>query len=103
MVELYDVAWRPSELRDNMRHIGDPLATVPFQHQSAITHLGVTNLPAKQAGVYRPPGARGLATPLHFKREDEGGAAHTVGKILPSSSPAGFGSRARRVVPGAEP
>jgi translation initiation factor 2A len=103
MVELYDVAWRPSELRENTRHMGDPLATVPFQHQSAIAHLGVTNLPAKQAGVYRPPGARGLATPLHFKREDEGGAAHTVGKTMLSSSPAGFGSRARRVVPGAEP
>jgi len=27
----------------------------------------------KLAGAYRPPGARGLATPAFFKREDEGG------------------------------
>ena len=30
---------------------------------------------AKPAGAYRPPGARGNATPSIFKREDEGGTA----------------------------
>ena len=31
----------------------------------------------KPTGAYRPPGARGLATPSIFKREDEGGVSHT--------------------------
>jgi translation initiation factor 2A len=31
----------------------------------------------KPAGAYRPPGARGLATPTIFKREDEGGVSHS--------------------------
>jgi hypothetical protein len=40
--------------------------------------LGTVKTPSKPVGAHRPPGARGTTTPLHFKREDEGGAAHHV-------------------------
>jgi translation initiation factor 2A len=35
--------------------------------------------PVKPAGAYRPPHARGTATPAAFRREDEGGAPHVNG------------------------
>jgi translation initiation factor 2A len=101
MVELYSVAWRPWNSDSVTDASDDPLATIPTPHESAVAYLGTVKTPSKQAGVYRPPGARGLATPLHFKREDEGGAAHTVSNGTPSIGPNGFG-RGRRAVPGAE-
>ncbi|KAM5352082.1 hypothetical protein ACJ41O_004805 [Fusarium nematophilum] len=89
MVELYHVVWRP-QAPENIAP-GDPLTPIPAAHASAAAYLGTVKTPSKPAGAYRPPGARGLATPLHFKREDEGGAAHVP-------APA-----AMRTVPGAEP
>jgi translation initiation factor 2A len=100
MVELYSVLWRPVAPEDIAG--GDPLSPVPSAHASATTYLGTVKTPSKPAGAYRPPGARGLATPLHFKREDEGGAAHVVSNgVRESPAPNGFG-RARRAIPGAE-
>ncbi|KAH7362437.1 eukaryotic translation initiation factor eIF2A [Plectosphaerella cucumerina] len=101
MVELYNVIWRPQS--PSSVAPGDPLATVPTPHSSATTYLSTVKTPSKPAGAYRPPGARGLATPLHFKREDEGGAAHIAGNGTPSISVNGFGRGGRRGVPGAEP
>ncbi|KAG6216966.1 hypothetical protein E4U34_004819 [Claviceps purpurea] len=100
MVELYNVVWRPAA-PENVAG-GDPLNPVPTPHVSATTYLGTVKTPSKPAGAYRPPGARGLATPLHFKREDEGGAAHVVSNGTQNVGPNGFG-RPRRGVPGAEP
>ncbi|KAG6028456.1 hypothetical protein E4U41_000663 [Claviceps citrina] len=100
MVELYNVVWRPAA-PENVAG-GDPLNPVPTPHISATTYLGTVKTPSKPAGAYRPPGARGLATPLHFKREDEGGAAHVVSNGTQNVGPNGFG-RPRRGVPGAEP
>jgi translation initiation factor 2A len=100
MVELYNVLWRPQPPESIAP--GDPLTTVPTSHASAATYLGTAKTPSKPAGAYRPPGARGLATPLHFKREDEGGAAHVVSNGTQNVGPNGFG-RPRRGVPGAEP
>lgn len=100
MVELYNVLWRPQSTESIAP--GDPLTTVPAPHASAATYLGTVKTPSKPAGAYRPPGARGLATPLHFKREDEGGAAHVVSNGTQNVGPNGFG-RPRRAVPGAEP
>ncbi|OAQ96527.1 hypothetical protein LLEC1_03088 [Akanthomyces lecanii] len=99
MIELYNVVWRPQAPEAAVP--GDPLTTVPPPHASAATYLGTVKTPSKPAGAYRPPGARGLATPLHFKREDEGGAAHVVSNGTQNVGPNGFG-RARRAVPGAE-
>ncbi|CAI6093316.1 hypothetical protein V2G26_017687 [Clonostachys chloroleuca] len=100
MVELYQVEWRPSA--PGSVSSGDPLAPIPPAHSSATDYLGKVKTPSKPVGAYRPPGARGLSTPLHFKREDEGGAAHFVSNGTQNVGPSGFG-RARRAVPGAEP
>ncbi|CEI69907.1 Eukaryotic translation initiation factor 2A [Fusarium venenatum] len=99
MVELYNVIWRPQG--PEFIAPGDPLSPIPTPHSSATALLATAKPPSKPAGAYRPPGARGLATPLHFKREDEGGAAHVVGNGVPNVGPNGFG-RPRRGVPGAE-
>ncbi|KAK7428722.1 hypothetical protein QQZ08_004816 [Neonectria magnoliae] len=99
MVELYHVTWRPNPPDKVVS--GDPLTPIPSAHLSATTYLGSVKTPSKPAGAYRPPGARGLATPLHFKREDEGGAAHLVSNGTPNIGPNGFG-RQRRAVPGAD-
>ncbi|KJZ72423.1 hypothetical protein HIM_08226 [Hirsutella minnesotensis 3608] len=100
MVELYHVVWRPAAA-ENVAG-SDPLSPIPTPHSSATAYLGTIKTPSKPAGAYRPPGARGLATPLHFKREDEGGAAHQVSNGTSNVGPNGFG-RPRRAVPGAEP
>jgi len=100
MVELYNVLWRPISPDEIAAH-GDPLHPVPSPHSSALAYLGTIKTPSKPAGAYRPPGARGTITPLHFKREDEGGAAHVVSNGVPGIGPNGFG-RPRRQVPGAE-
>lgn len=99
MDELYNIEWRPAA-SENVAG-GDSLSPVPTPHASAATYLGTVKTPSKPAGAYRPPGARGLATPLHFKREDEGGAAHVVSNNPQGAGPNGFG-RPRRGVPGAE-
>lgn len=101
MVELYNVLWRPVPVADLPAN-EDPLHPVPAPHPSALAYLGTVKTPSKPVGAYRPPGARGALTPLHFKREDEGGAAHTVSNGIPSIGPNGFG-RPRHMVPGAEP
>ncbi|KAK4124594.1 translation initiation factor eIF-2A [Parathielavia appendiculata] len=101
MVELYNVMWRPIPA-GSLPAGQDPLHPVPTPHPSALAYLGTVKTPSKPVGAYRPPGARGTSTPLHFKREDEGGAAHTVSNGTPSIGPNGFG-RPRHMVPGAEP
>ena len=98
-IELYNVLWRPAP--PDSFPPGDPLHPVPTPHASALAYLGTIKTPSKPAGAYRPPGARGTSTPLHFKREDEGGAAHVVTNGTPSVGPNGFG-RQRHLIPGAE-
>ncbi|OTA66018.1 translation initiation factor eIF-2A [Hypoxylon sp. EC38] len=99
MVELYSVSWRPIPPENLPR--GDPLHPVPTPHSSAIAYLGTVKTPSKPVGAYRPPGARGMSTPIHFRREDEGGAAHVMSNGAQNIGPNGFG-RSRRQVPGAE-
>lgn len=98
-VELYHATWRPARPDDLPG--GDPLHPVPTPHKSALAYLGTVKTPSKPVGAYRPPGARGTSTPLHFRREDEGGAAHVASNGTPSIGPNGFG-RPRRQIPGAE-
>ncbi|TKA78978.1 hypothetical protein B0A55_02556 [Friedmanniomyces simplex] len=101
-VELYHVVWRP---QSTLQHpLENPLHPAPTPHPSALDFLGKVKTPSKPAGAYRPPGARGTATPLAFKREDEGGAAF-VREMMSGKEPRtnGFGpSAGRRAVPGAE-
>ena len=99
--ELYHVIWRPQSI---MTHpLGNPLHPVPTPHASALSYLGTVKTPSKPAGAYRPPGARGTATPLAFKREDEGGAAYvSSGSFSFGNGANGFGKPRRREIPGAE-
>jgi len=89
------VIWRPIPLSTIKV---DPLAQ-PQIHASATTQSdpnGNISTPTKPAGAYRPPHARGTATPVAFKREDEGGMPHT------NDTSNGIPSR-ERVVPGLAP
>ncbi|KAJ3769553.1 eukaryotic translation initiation factor eIF2A-domain-containing protein [Lentinula raphanica] len=85
--ELYQVSWRPIPV-DNVPSfpaqgpVGGlapqphPSVAEYYQNQkggSATPGAGMDGTPVKPAGAYRPPGARGNATPAIFKREDEGG------------------------------
>ncbi|KAI9860300.1 MAG: hypothetical protein M1813_006189 [Trichoglossum hirsutum] len=97
----FQVCWRPESVENHP--LGNPLHPVPTPHASALAYLGTVKTPSKPAGAYRPPGARGQVTPLHFKREDEGGAAHVNNGSSSSSIINGFGKSRRREVPGAEP
>lgn len=103
MIELYHVDWRP---QTPLQHpLENPLHPIPTPHPSALAYLSKIKTPAKPAGAYRPPGARGSATPMLFKREDEGGAAF-VNTGISSTNVGfsnGFGKPRRREVPGAEP
>ncbi|KAK5000286.1 hypothetical protein LTR66_000818 [Elasticomyces elasticus] len=101
MTELYHVCWRPQSATQHP--LEDPLHPVPTPHASALVKLATIKTPSKPAGAYRPPGARGTSTPLHFKREDEGGAAYVSNGISSTSGGMnGFGKPRRREVPGAE-
>ncbi|KAK4699480.1 translation initiation factor 2A, partial [Phenoliferia sp. Uapishka_3] len=101
--ELYQASWRPIDVAHFP--FGGPVEAAPVASASA------SSTPIKAAapaGAYRPPHARGTATPTFFKREDEGGIAYnpTNGtNNFPSSgngrtSP-NFQSRGRRTIPGA--
>lgn len=102
MAELYHVVWRPQPT--SMYPLNDPLVTIPTPHPSALAYLSTQKTPSKPAGAYRPPGARGTATPLHFKREDEGGAAYTNTGVSSTNAgfSNGFGKPRRREIPGAD-
>ena len=96
--ELYHVCWRPQPT--SVWPLPNPLPAAPAPHKSALTHVAAAP-PKKAAGAYRPPHARGSETPLHFKREDEGGAAHIYANGGIPAIVNGFGKNRRREVPGA--
>ncbi|KAL1890573.1 hypothetical protein Cpir12675_005325 [Ceratocystis pirilliformis] len=103
MTELLQISWKPVAPQDLLG--SDPTNPVPVPHASATSFLSTRKTPSKPAGAYRPPGARGMAAPLHFKREDEGGSSHVINAGISQTSGGtalnGFG-RPRRAVPGAE-
>ncbi|KAK3177431.1 hypothetical protein Dsin_033186 [Dipteronia sinensis] len=102
MNELYNVQWRPQH--PSMFPIeANPFQQVPAPHPSVEQYTATKKTPSKPVGAYRPPGARGTATPLAFMREDKGGVAFI--RESPSafgSQINGFGKPRARVVPGAE-
>lgn len=91
--ELYQVSWRPTSV-DSVPAFPAQIPAAPQPSESVKTLSETTAKPAapKATGAYRPPGARGLATPAIFKREDEGGLP-TNGTATPP--------RYRTPVPGA--
>lgn len=83
-----------------------------FAFLEPVLSLTLKFVVSKPAGAYRPPGARGLAAPSIFKREDEGGSAHlpTNGTSTPprTGTPVNNGANGKqqprqRHVPGAAP
>ncbi|KAJ1310565.1 hypothetical protein OPQ81_007294 [Rhizoctonia solani] len=73
--ELYQVSWRPIPA-GTAAPFPQALPPAPTPTPSVALLAPAKPAAAKPAGAYRPPGARGLATPSIFKREDEGGAAY---------------------------
>ena len=122
MEELYQTSWRP-QLVDSVPQFGQALPPAPIPNESVNIHETLAKKPStvKPAGAYRPPGARGLATPSIYKREDEGGAPHKPNGSgtttptrgyrsgVPPGAPGygqhanGNGSNGRRQVPGTQP
>ncbi|KAI5790628.1 eukaryotic translation initiation factor eIF2A-domain-containing protein [Peziza echinospora] len=98
--ELYNVLWRPQPVTEFP--LGNPFGGTVVPHASAATHKSTTT-PLKPAGAYRPPHARGSVTPLHFKREDEGGASHSYLNGNAPNPLSNLGKPRRRDVPGAAP
>lgn len=97
--EMYQAGWRPIQLGEIPPFPpAIPAAPAPSANAVAAMANGKSAAPSKPAGAYRPPGARGLATPSIFKREDEGGAAHVQSNGVGSPSPSRYGNRS---VPGA--
>ena len=102
MKELYQICWRPQP--SSQHPLNKSVHPAPDPHPSAQEYSSKIKVPSKSAGAYRPPGARGTSTPLHFKREDEGGTAYVNSGISSTSgSMNGFGRSRRREIPGAEP
>ncbi|KAF8209299.1 eukaryotic translation initiation factor eIF2A-domain-containing protein [Mycena galopus ATCC 62051] len=96
--ELYQASWRPTPV-DKVAPFAPALPAAPAPNASVQEFAAIAKpTPTRPAGAYRPPGARGLATPAIFKREDEGGAARvpTSGTATPprvyNRSPAPPGS-----------
>ncbi|KAJ3740333.1 eukaryotic translation initiation factor eIF2A-domain-containing protein [Lentinula detonsa] len=96
--EMYQASWRPIPV-DNVAPFPNqgPIGGTPptpsssvaeyYQQQKggSTTTLSGDGTPVKPAGAYRPPGARGNATPAIFKREDEGGYSRSPsGQNTPS-------------------
>jgi len=110
--ELYQASWRPIP-PGTAAVFGQELPPAPEPSPSVALLAPAKPAAAKPAGAYRPPGARGLATPSIFKREDEGGAAYVPSNgtsTPPRQGPNGQGYRlnghgpgVRRHVPGAPP
>ncbi|PLW34016.1 hypothetical protein PCASD_22333 [Puccinia coronata f. sp. avenae] len=103
---LYAASWRPQDAEQFPFRIS--LSPGPKNTGNAATPPPTT--PAKPAGAYRPPHARGTTTPSHFKREDEGGAPY----VAPTNSNVNGhstrgrgggppGAAPRKGVPGAAP
>lgn len=115
--ELYQCSWRPTPV-EHVPQFGQAIPFAPSPNESVKNYQALKPAALKPAGAYRPPGARGLAAPSIFRREDEGGPGSISGNSTPpryNRSPApgapGYGQHngnghsggGRRHVPGAPP
>lgn len=107
--ELYQVSWRPGPV-ESFAPFPSQIPPAPEAHASVAkfgpaskkTASGTDGAPAKPAGAYRPPGARGTATPSAYKREDGDVASTPPGASSPAYVPGTRTPRSRHV-PGAPP
>lgn len=95
--ELYQASWRPTPV-ENVAQFGATIPPAPAPSETVRQMAAEQKpTPSKPAGAYRPPGARGLATPSIFKREDEGGPTSNGG-VSGTATPPRYN---RSPVPGA--
>ncbi|KZV79314.1 translation initiation factor eIF-2A [Exidia glandulosa HHB12029] len=82
--ELYQTGWKPRLVDGVAAPFGNQVPAAPAPSAAVKAALAAaaadgTKSPApKAAGAYRPPGARGTATPNIYKREDEGGSSFNL-------------------------
>ncbi|KAJ2928491.1 hypothetical protein H1R20_g8590, partial [Candolleomyces eurysporus] len=110
--ELYQTSWKPANV-DSVPQFPPQLPPAPTPSDSVAAYeatqqkksaaAGTIGGGEKKVGAYRPPGARGLATPAIFKREDEGGLPTSYGGSSNPGSGANTPTRYRggTPVPGA--
>ena len=118
--ELYQAGWRPS-LNTAQTPFPKVIPPAPTPSPAAAAYLAEKAAKPKLTGAYRPPGARGTATPDIFKRLDvEGGSGASSPLSLSRQNsvpgtpqnghtengggayvPPGGGNRGRKTVPGA--
>lgn len=90
---LLQASWRPG-LNTSLVAFPSTLPEAPAPSPTAAEYLAThKSVSSKPTGAYRPPGARGLATPDIYKREDRDASS-----APPSPSPGGARNRS---VPGA--
>ncbi|KIY71317.1 translation initiation factor eIF-2A [Cylindrobasidium torrendii FP15055 ss-10] len=88
--ELYAASWRPTPV-EHTPAFGQNVPLSPAPGASVLGMQKPLVVASKPAGAYRPPGARGLAAPAMFKREDEGG--------MPNGNGGGGGGGSGSVTP----
>ncbi|KAI0044131.1 translation initiation factor eIF-2A [Auriscalpium vulgare] len=78
--ELYQTGWRPA-LIDAVPSFPQAIPPAPAPGPSVQAQAALAKPPpAKAAGTYRPPGARGQGASLVYKRDEDGGSpGHTPG------------------------
>ncbi|KAF9519841.1 hypothetical protein BS47DRAFT_1357866 [Hydnum rufescens UP504] len=75
--ELYQASWKRG-LVEKAPPFPNLLPVPPSPSPTVLANASTMPTSNSQTcRAYRPPGARGLATPSIFKREDEGGVSHT--------------------------
>ena len=104
--ELYQTSWRPTPV-DTAPPFPAVIPPAPSPSPSVQTATATVKAsPARPAGAYRPPGARGQSASLAYSREEDGAGASpsgtprggNSGAATPTRQPNGQG---RRYVPGA--
>lgn len=100
--ELYQASWRPTHV-DAVPPFPQSIPPAPAPASSVVEHAAVAKpAPARPAGAYRPPGARGLEASSAYAREEHtpSPAATPNGRYSRSPAP-GRKNPGRRHVPGA--
>ncbi|PCH38525.1 translation initiation factor eIF-2A [Wolfiporia cocos MD-104 SS10] len=100
--ELYQASWRPTHV-DAVPPFPLNIPPSPAPAASVIAHAAIAKpAPARPAGAYRPPGARGLEASSVYKREGDSPSAPSTPNGRFSRSPVpGRTTNGRRHVPGA--
>ncbi|KAN0131816.1 hypothetical protein V8E53_010344 [Lactarius tabidus] len=104
--ELYQTSWRPTPVDSTPPFPAViPPSPSPSPSVRAATAIATAKpLPARTAGAYRPPGARGPSASLAYSRKGDGGSPSGTprgwnsGPVMPTCRPIGYG---RRYVPDA--